>query len=523
MMGNFNKVDFSTKAVAISIALFLVMFVWARPLMLPDEGRYVGVAWEMIRSNDWLTPTLNGMPYFHKPPLFYWITAASISLFGFSELAARAAPLLGAWLGIFSMFLFLRRWSNRDVCLATTVVLAVQPLQYLGGQFANLDMLVAGLISATILISANAVLLFEKQFTYKHSVYFAYFFAALSVLAKGLIGVALPGMVIFFWLVLTDRYRAMTRLISAPGVIIFLLICSPWFLAMQQKFPEFLHYFFVVQHFTRFTTSGFNNSQPFWFYGALLVVAFIPWLKWIYQALVFRNAQISEAADIRALMFTWAAVVIIFFSIPNSKLIGYIFPALPPLCYFVAAAYIGTRRARSNNRFFWKCSAAIAFFVSLTAIGYLAISEKTSTKSLALALKAQHRSNEPVFMLRTYRFDLPIYAGLVGPMTVVYDWSTSDVSKKDDWRKELADAKVFAAKTIDGVTLLDTKNFIFAVCKSPVNWVIGSTNAPFLNHWPKTAVLVKEVNNFALWRVQIDEAAKANVCAKMPNVDLEKK
>jgi 4-amino-4-deoxy-L-arabinose transferase-like glycosyltransferase len=292
---------------------------------------------------------------------------------------------------------------------------------------------------------------------------------------------------------------------------------------MQQKFPEFLHYFFVVQHFTRFTTSGFNNSQPFWFYVALLVVAFSPWLKWIYQAFVFRKPQDSEAADIRAFMFIWAVVVIVFFSIPNSKLIGYIFPALPPLCYFIASAYLGSSRAKSNNRFFWKCSAAVAFCVSLTVIGYLAISQKTSTKALALALKTQHTDDEPVFMLRTYRFDLPIYAGLVRPMTVVDNWSASVVSKKDDWRKELSDAKTFAGTALDSVTLLDSNDFTFAICKSPVNWVVGRTNDPLINDWSKTAVLVKEVNNFALWRVQIDEATKANVCAKMPNADSGKK
>ena len=80
---------------------------WARALMLPDEARYVGVAWEMLRSGDWLTPTLNGLPYFHKPPLFYWITAGSLELLGRHEFAARVAPILGATLGAMALFLFL--------------------------------------------------------------------------------------------------------------------------------------------------------------------------------------------------------------------------------------------------------------------------------------------------------------------------------------------------------------------------------------------------------------------------------
>src|SRR5689334_14106977 len=98
--------------------LLLLTVVWLgasaglRQLSLPDEGRYVGVAWEMLRSGDWLTPTLDGLPFFHKPPLFYWITAASLSLFGLNEWAARAAPIFGGFVAAASLYLFTRRWAN---------------------------------------------------------------------------------------------------------------------------------------------------------------------------------------------------------------------------------------------------------------------------------------------------------------------------------------------------------------------------------------------------------------------------
>jgi len=95
--------------VAALLGLWLAATAWLRPLTLPDEGRYVGVAWEMLRSGDWLTPTLNGLPFFHKPPLFYWLTAGSMALFGAHEAAARVAPWLGAWGGGLALYLFLRR------------------------------------------------------------------------------------------------------------------------------------------------------------------------------------------------------------------------------------------------------------------------------------------------------------------------------------------------------------------------------------------------------------------------------
>ena len=80
--------------------VWLWITAWARPLSLPDEGRYVGVAWEGLQHGDWLVPTLNGLPFFHKPPLFYWITEASMAIFGPGVWAARAAPLVGGLVGV---------------------------------------------------------------------------------------------------------------------------------------------------------------------------------------------------------------------------------------------------------------------------------------------------------------------------------------------------------------------------------------------------------------------------------------
>ncbi len=173
---------------------------WARPLLLPDEGRYVGVAWEMMRSGDWITPTLNGLPYFHKPPLFYWLSAGAMSVFGLHEWAARLPSLLGGWLGAFSIFMFVCRWCDVRVARIAVVALLVQPLFFIGAQFANLDMLVAGCITATSRLLAHASLSRESGLPWRRSLAAAYAAAAFGMLAKGLIGVVLPGLVIVVWL-----------------------------------------------------------------------------------------------------------------------------------------------------------------------------------------------------------------------------------------------------------------------------------------------------------------------------------
>jgi 4-amino-4-deoxy-L-arabinose transferase-like glycosyltransferase len=117
---------------ALLTVAWLAATAWVRPLMLPDEGRYVAVAWEMLHSGQWLTPTLDGLPFFHKPPLFYWITAASLKLFGMGELAARAAPILGATLGALSLYAFTHRWRGQALARRVLLVLAVQPLFFVG-------------------------------------------------------------------------------------------------------------------------------------------------------------------------------------------------------------------------------------------------------------------------------------------------------------------------------------------------------------------------------------------------------
>src|SRR5262247_3397072 len=104
-----------TNATVLSLAVFLwfAALAWLRPLSLPDEGRYVGVALEMLASGNWLEPTLDTLPYFHKPPLFYWLTAASLATFGINTWAARLGSLLAATGGALGVYRFLWCWAGQ--------------------------------------------------------------------------------------------------------------------------------------------------------------------------------------------------------------------------------------------------------------------------------------------------------------------------------------------------------------------------------------------------------------------------
>lgn len=112
---------------ALAAFAWLAFSIALRPLSLPEEGRYVGVAWEMLRSGDWLVPTENGLPFFHKPPLFYWLTAAAMQIFGTSEAPARFAPLLAATLGAIALYRLAGRWLGEPTARWIVLVLVTEP------------------------------------------------------------------------------------------------------------------------------------------------------------------------------------------------------------------------------------------------------------------------------------------------------------------------------------------------------------------------------------------------------------
>ncbi len=382
--------------VAVAAFAWLAFSIGARPLSLPDEGRYVGVAWEMLRSGDWIVPTENGLPFFHKPPLFYWLTAGAMRVFGTSLWTARFAPLVGASLGAAALFLLTRRWIGERDARAVLAVLLLQPFFFGAAQFANLDMLVAGCIAASVAAAAHAVLLMREQRSAQAAIVGAWLAAALGVLAKGLIGVALPMIVVFAWLLAFRQWRLMLRLCSPLGLAVFALVAAPWFLVMQARFPEFGHYFFVVQHLQRFAAGGFNNVQPWWYFIVAVPLLTLPWSAWLVRPTFGAREGEPEAATLlRRLMWIWLVVVAVFFSIPQSKPIGYIMPLLFPIAALAADA-IASRLRDGSPRTTQATvgGAALAVFLCLALVFGIAANYHHDDTALARTLKDLRGADE---------------------------------------------------------------------------------------------------------------------------------
>ena len=424
--------------VALSLlALWLLATSWWRPLLLPDEGRYVGVALEMLQ-HDVLVPTLLGLPYFHKPPLMYWIDLAAMQLLGINTLAARMAPMLGGWLMAASLYAHLRwRSSAREAGLAL-LVLATTPFFFVGAQFANHDMLVAGLITAAIVCARRALEL-PAASSHLRWLLLAWAAAGLAVLAKGLIGIVLPGLVLVPWLLATRRWRDIGRLLHPLALLLFVAIAVPWFVLMQLRFPAFFDYFFVEQHLRRFAGGGFNNAQPFWFFAPVLVVLTLPWSLGLLAAWR-RSARADAARRERGFMLWWLLAVVAFFSLPTSKLVGYVLPALPPLVALLCPVLARRHMVR------WL--APLALLLCLVVNFGLAWQAPKSNADIGRALGALWQRGERVIFVDEVFFDVPFYAHLSQPPIVLDDWDAPAGSAKapaDDWRRELRDAARFAA------------------------------------------------------------------------------
>ena len=495
--------------VLLAIVVWLGGLAWARPLARPDEGRYLGVAWEMLQSGDWLTPRLDGLPFFHKPPLFYWISAAGMGAFGPNAWAGRIPSVLGAALGAFALFLLVRRWVGPKAAGATLLVLATQPLFFGGAQFANLDMLVAGCITATIALCAHAALSLQAGLPYRGTVAWAWVFAALGVLAKGLIGAVLPGLVVLAWLAVARQWRSMGALASWRGAVAFLLVAAPWFIAMQAAHPDFFHYFFVVQHFQRFAESGFNNVQPLWFYPVAIAALCLPWTAWLPATV--RSRQSTDAAtagSLRMLAGIWLAAIVVFFSLPASKLIGYVLPALPPLAFLIAdGALTLVGKARHWRSAFIGC-AVLAAVLCVGIVGVARFKQPHSLASIGRALAEQRGPNEPVLNVDDYFYDVPFYARLRDPMLVVADWSDPAIARQDNWRKELADAGRFAPGLAANPLVLPTA-LPGILCAHPVSWVVGVPGSPDRFGFLKQATEIAATDSGVLWRVDSGSPALA--------------
>ena len=292
----------------------------------------------MVFTGDWITPRLNGVKYFEKPPLFYWLQAAQLTVFGLGEFSGRfwtAMTMLA--LCLVTSVVAYKRYGRLEGVLSP-LILASCMLGYFSSRLVLLDAPVS-LFLVISLFSFMFAVDYPPGRTRDSLLAIMYASAALATLTKGLIGIVIPAMVIGSWIALTGRWRLLLSVRLLPGALLFLSITGPWHYLVGQETPEFYYFYFLHEHLERFLTTTHGRYQPPWFFAAVLLAGMLPWTVFLFQAL---NARLRGAWRFRhngggdLYLMLWVTLVLGFFSLSKSKLVPYILPIFPVLALLIA-------------------------------------------------------------------------------------------------------------------------------------------------------------------------------------------
>jgi 4-amino-4-deoxy-L-arabinose transferase-like glycosyltransferase len=343
-------------AVAMLAAGIFFFHLGSYGLWEPDEARYAEIAREMIASSNFVVPHLNYVPYIEKPPLLYWLTAASMRLLGVDEFSARLPNAAAALIAVLATWFFtLRIFDHRRAILAGAV-LACSGLYAVMAQVLTTDML----LTATMTVSLFALFL---QWREGGRWWLAGYLAmALAVLAKGPVAVAIPILAGAIFLGTESRLRhrigrtlatngvgqlssrglqnrdgdgrssVMRRLHITAGLILVAVAALPWFVAITMRQPDFPQFYLIGEHLRRFMEGGYSHREPIYYYLPVLTGGFLPWTL----ALPLIPWQSFEPNPARRFCLIVIATVFILFSLASSKLVPYILPAFPFLAVITA-------------------------------------------------------------------------------------------------------------------------------------------------------------------------------------------
>lgn len=368
------------------ILLILFLVVWfyalgARTLVPSDEGRYAEMAREMAATGDWITPRLDALKYFEKPPLQTWMNALTFEVFGLGEWQARLWSGVCGLLGIALVAYAGRRLFNPWVGTTAALVLA-SSFWWAGLSHVNvLDMGLSGMMTITLCGMLLAQRDDASATEQRNWMLASYAGMALAFLSKGPIGIVLPGAVLVLYTLVTREWALWTRLHLVKGLILFTLIAAPWFIMVWQQNPEHPHFFFIHENFERFTSKVHHRDGPLWYFIPILVVGIVPWLGMLLQSLfgALRRDDMRTRFQPKMMLLIWAAFIFFFFSISSSKLPHYILPIFPALALLIAH-FLQKAKALS-----WGISAALLAVLGIAGLALIPRLSKMGGEPLEIA------------------------------------------------------------------------------------------------------------------------------------------
>jgi 4-amino-4-deoxy-L-arabinose transferase-like glycosyltransferase len=337
--------------------LLIVAVVWFgnieyRKLIRPDEGRYAEIPREMVQSGDWVTPRLNDLKYFEKPPMQYWATATAYEAFGEHQWTSRLWCSLTGFMGMLLVWFTGARLFGRAAGTYAAILLGGSLFYVLMAHINTLDMGVTFFVTLGIC----ALLLAQHErvdmLIRRNWMMLAWAALAFAVLSKGLMGIILPGTALFLYALAQRDFSVLKRMHWVAGLLLFFAIATPWFYLVIKANPEFFQRFFIYEHFTRFTTKQLGRYQPWYYFIPVLLVGMLPWTLLMFDAAVrtWREPRADKGVfSPERFLLVWVAFIYVFFSFSGSKLPSYLLPMYPPLALIMGRQIA----ALSEKRLIW--------------------------------------------------------------------------------------------------------------------------------------------------------------------------
>lgn len=406
----FKRSIYTTFSLWIIIALAIVIWFYvlgARTLVPTDEGRYAEMAREMFSTNDWITPRLNGIKYFEKPPLQTWMNALTFLFFGLGEWQARLWTGLTGLLSIFLVGYTATRLYDKKAGITASLILGSTFFWIALSHINTLDMGFSSML--TLSLCAMLVGQSEKQSprTQCHAMLLCWAGMAMATLSKGLAGIVLPGAVLFLYTCITRDWLILTRLHLGKGIAIFLGLTAPWFMLVSHANPEFLSFFFIHEHWERYTSNVHDRTGAWYYFIPYLLIGIFPWLGLFIPSIQSGIKRQSTLFQPTQLLTIWILFIFGFFSLSHSKLPAYILPIFPALACLMSA-HLHQTSVSSALKGIRTCAmimgltgvaGIIAWLFSNTITGYFLASEPTP-----LILQPLYKASLPYILIVSLLF-----------------------------------------------------------------------------------------------------------------------
>ncbi|MDD2463072.1 MAG: phospholipid carrier-dependent glycosyltransferase [Desulfobulbus sp.] len=354
----------------------------ARDLFVPDETRYAEVPREMIASGNWAVPHLDGVRYFEKPALGYWVHAGSLMLFGENNFAVRFPSALAVGLSALLVFLIGKkiRWSQEEqqppfAPIAAALVF-LSCFEVFGvGNTAVLDNLFSFFLTACIVFFYWATEQTPGSSREKMWLILAGLLCGLAFLTKGFLALAVPILALVPYLLWQRRFIDILRMSWLP-ILVAVIVALPWALRVHLKEPDFWNYFFWNEHIRRFASSNAQHKESIWFFLLAAPGLVFPWTFLIPAAgsgikQLWREQP--ECSNLLKFCLCWLFVPFLFFSLSNGKLLTYILPCFPPFALLMGLGLLQLLRNNGQSRLFRAGLVVNGVLFTLLLIAFVAL------------------------------------------------------------------------------------------------------------------------------------------------------